>query len=117
MKYFSLSCLLGLLCALCFACGDNTDWASKGPTNEDYSEALLLLGQEVYSDTCSTCHGADGSGSFGPALLGKGHKYTYENHRTLIERGRRSMPGFGASLTDREIEAVVAHIRVGFFSD
>ena len=48
---------------------------------------------------------------------GKGHKYTYQNHRTLIERGRRSMPGFGASLTDREIEAVLAHIRVGFFSD
>jgi hypothetical protein len=26
------------------------------------------------------------------------------------------MPGFGASLTEAEIDAVVAHIRVGFFS-
>ncbi len=109
--------LLGLLCVFCFACGDDTDWASKGATEEVYSRTVLVLGKEVYLDTCSTCHGRDGSGSFGPALLGKGHKYTYENQRTLIERGRRSMPGFGASLTEREVEAVLAYVRVGFFEN
>jgi len=117
MNYSRFSWLLLFVCLLCVACGDDTDWASKGPTDEVYPKAVLLLGKEVYLDTCSACHGADGSGSFGPALLGKGHKYTYENQRTLIERGRRSMPGFGASLTEQEIEAVVAHIRVGFFVD
>jgi len=117
VKHVRFGYVLGLLCVFCFACGDSTDWASKGPTDEIYSEGVLLLGKEVYLDTCAACHGGDGLGSFGPALLGKGHKYTYENQRALIERGRRSMPGFGASLTKQEIDAVMAHVRVGFFGE
>jgi hypothetical protein len=27
------------------------------------------------------------------------------------------MPGFGASLSEQEIQAVLAHVRVGFFED
>ena len=104
----------GIFCTACFA---TTDWAAKGPTEESYTQDTLALGAAVYNDTCASCHGGDGSGSFGPALLGKGHKYAYKDQRRLIERGRRSMPGFGASLTDKEIEAVLAHIRVGFFAN
>ena len=111
-----LALLIGASGILCTACFASTDWAAKGPTEESYSEDTLTLGASVYSDTCASCHGRDGSGSFGPALLGKGHKYAYQDQRRLIERGRRSMPGFGASLSDKEIEAVLAHIRVGFFA-
>ncbi len=115
MKSLRFRLLVILLCGCCFACGDKTDWASKGPTAEAYSQALLTLGEAVYIDTCSTCHGRDGSGKFGPNLLGKGHKYSYKDQRSLIERGKRSMPGFGASLTAEEIQAVLAYVRVGFF--
>ncbi len=115
MKALGLRLSLVLLCGCCLACGDGTDWASMGPTGEQYSEAELNLGEAVYMDTCSACHGQHGSGNFGPDLVGKGHKYTYDEQRSLVTRGRRSMPGFGASLTEAEIDAVVAHIRVGFF--
>ena len=115
MKVLELGLSLVLLCGCCLACGDDTDWASKGPTSEKYSQAELSLGEAVYIDTCSTCHGRNGSGKFGPDLVGKGHKYSYDEQRNLLERGRRSMPGFGASLTDAEIDAVLAYIRVGFF--
>ena len=111
----SLTALL-LVLALCVGCIDRTDWASKGPTDENYSAQLMALGAEVYRDSCAACHGSDGSGSFGPGLVGKGHKYSYEEQRRLVERGRRSMPGFGAGLTQDEISAVLAHIRVGFFA-
>ncbi len=75
------------------------------------------LGAIVYRDACATCHGVDGSGAFGPNLLGKGHKFSYDAQRQIIERGRRSMPGFGASLSEEEIQALLAHVRVGFFED
>ena len=117
MKVRGLRLSLALLCACCLACGDSTDWASKGPTDEKYSQVELSLGEAVYSDTCSACHGQNGSGNFGPDLVGKGHKYSYKEQRSLGARGRRSMPGFGASLTDAEIDAVVAYIRVGFFGE
>lgn len=113
---YRLTVLLVLLAFCCLACVERTDWASRGPTDERYSEQVLALGAEVYSDSCASCHGSNGSGSFGPSLIGKGHKYSYEEQRRLIERGRRSMPGFGAGLTEEEIEAVLAHIRVGFFA-
>ena len=115
MRARGLRLSLALLCGCCLACGDSTDWASRGPTDEKYSQAELSLGEAVYIDTCSACHGQNGSGNFGPDLVGKGHKYSYDEQRSLIVRGRRSMPGFGASLTDAEIDAVVVYIRVGFF--
>ena len=102
---------------LCVGCGDGTDWSARGPSAEEYSREALTLGAAVYRDTCATCHGADGSGGFGPHLRGKGHKFSYDEHHQIIERGRRSMPGFGASLSKQEIEAVLAHVRVGFFED
>ena len=100
---------------LCVGCGDGTDWPAMGATAENFAPEVLVLGRAVYGDSCATCHGKDGSGAFGPDLRGKGHKYTYDQHRRIIERGKRSMPGFGASLTRQEIEAVVAHVRVGLF--
>lgn len=102
---------------LCVGCGDGTDWSAMGPTEEEYASDALTLGVAVYRDTCATCHGMDGSGGFGPNLRGKGHKFSYDEHRQIIERGRRSMPGFGASLSEQEIEAVLAYVRVGFFED
>ena len=101
----------------CVGCGDGTDWSAKGPTEEEYSRGELELGAIVYRDACATCHGVDGSGAFGPNLLGKGHKFSYDAQRQIIERGRRSMPGFGASLSEEEIQALLAHVRVGFFED
>ena len=38
----SLAALL-LVLALCVGCIDRTDWASKGPTDENYSAQLMVL--------------------------------------------------------------------------
>ena len=114
-RRIALCLLLTLVCASVSGCGDNIDWAAKGATDEEYPVEYYSLGEAVYEDSCASCHGAGGSGSFGPQLRGKGHKYSYEDQRTLIERGRRSMPGFASSLSSTEIDALLAYIRVGFF--
>ena len=106
-----------LLVGLCAGCGDGTDWSARGPTEEEYAPDALALGRPVYGESCATCHATDGSGGFGPSLRGKGHKYTYDEQRQIIERGKRSMPGFGASLTEQEIDALLAHVRVGVSDD
>ena len=80
---FRLTPALLALALCCAACIDRTDWASKGPIDEDYSQQVMALGADVYRDSCAACHGSDGSGSFGPALIGKGHKSVSYTHLTL----------------------------------
>jgi mono/diheme cytochrome c family protein len=81
----------------------------------------LKGGDAVYARACAGCHGAKGQGAEGPALANPvllesaSDRYLVET----IRRGRRgtSMEGFAtpsttrASLTDAEIESVVALLR------
>ncbi len=61
----------------------------------------------LYSDRCASCHGADGEGGGGPALLGK-------NDATLIEKqiaeGVGLMPGYGDKLSAPEITALAEYV-------
>jgi mono/diheme cytochrome c family protein len=97
----------------------------------------LVLGSQVYrSAGCSGCHGASGEGGVGPALQNGGAKLTFPNEEDQLswvrtgsgpftgkpygdpnrpggQRGpaKGVMPGFGSTLSDAQIRAVVKYER------
>ncbi|WP_419915971.1 c-type cytochrome [Candidatus Poriferisodalis sp.] len=79
-----------------------------------FESADVTLGSEVFSDSCSVCHGSDGSGGVGAALGGVDERLTVRSHLEVVWTGRGSMPPFGGILTDAEIAAVVAYQRSTF---
>jgi mono/diheme cytochrome c family protein len=106
------------------ACGDD----DSGGDREDASTAVgsggsadLALGEQVYADSCATCHGDDlrGTGQ-GPSHLSAvyepGH-HPDESFVAAIEQGSTQHHwGFGdmppvEGLDDDEVDAVIAYIR------
>lgn len=92
----------------------------------------VALGEQVYADNCATCHGTNGEGENPSAPLepgadglypapphnSNGHTWHHADELLLdtIRKGRaypgfKEMPGFGDTLTEEEIEAVLAYIK------
>ncbi len=82
--------------------------------------------QRLFSALCATCHGADGRGSWRAALflirpgnLADHARMSQHANRYLFDiikhggapLGRPGMPAFGATLSDADIEALVAYVR------
>jgi mono/diheme cytochrome c family protein len=73
---------------------------------------VLTLGEETYATSCATCHGPQGEGGVGPSFAGVVERYPdVADHMAIIVGGRNAMPAFGPSLTDTQIDAVVAYQR------
>lgn len=73
------------------------------------------LGQTVYERSCGSCHGGDGSGGFGPSLLGVSERLSPEAHLAVVRNGRNArMPAWSGVLSDDEITAVVEYERSTF---
>ena len=73
-------------------------------------------GAAIFATRCASCHGADGGGSFGPALGGGvvvGRFPDPADEIAVVVDGRGSMPSFADSLTEEQIAAVVEHTRTG----
>jgi mono/diheme cytochrome c family protein len=70
-------------------------------------------GIEIYQQLCARCHGEDLAGRIGPAL-GPGSEIAAESDefiRQTIHAGRGRMPSFSRTLTDDQIERVIAYLR------
>jgi mono/diheme cytochrome c family protein len=73
-------------------------------------------GAAIFATRCATCHGADGGGSFGPALgagVVVGRFPNAADEVLVVTNGRGSMPSFATTLTAEQIAAVVEHTRTG----
>jgi mono/diheme cytochrome c family protein len=72
-------------------------------------------GATLFATRCASCHGADGSGGFGPALAGVVTQLYPDpaDEVAVVTNGRGSMPSFGDSLTPEQIQAVVEFTRTG----
>ncbi len=101
-----LRALFGLLATVAFVtgCGGGDD-STLPPIDEEYPEAQLALGEDVYSDTCSQCHGPD--------LTAVADRLDFDEHLAVVTDGTGAMPAWSGTLTAEEIEAVVAYERVG----
>ncbi len=66
-----------------------------------------VSGRQLYSSSCSACHGAVGQGGLGPSLqtttFGKGATIS------VITNGAGVMPGYSGSLSKEEISAVASY--------
>ncbi len=71
--------------------------------------ARAQLGSEAYTQVCASCHGAAGEGGAGPVLIGTDVPAGVV--ATVISEGAGTMPGFGASLANDELEAVIFFTR------
>ena len=90
-----------------------------------------ISGSQIYSARCSTCHQSNGQGVSGafPTLVGTSW---VENKGQIIrillhgmqgevevkgETYNGNMPAWGATLTDKEIAAVISHVRQAWDND
>ena len=69
------------------------------------------LGAVVFSENCSTCHGATGNGgNGGPDLTTMPLAKTEEGTIQQVTNGGGGMPPFGGTLSEEEIENVAAYV-------
>ncbi len=76
-------------------------------------------GQKLFHEKCERCHGKDGSGdtsqgrAFNAADLRSAdvQKKTDADFYTQIEKGKKAMPPFGASLDKNQINDLIAYVR------
>ena len=116
VRAIRVSVALALLVALVLASCGGGDAAEVDleRLEQAFASADVALGSEVFGDSCSVCHGSDGSGGVGAALGGVDERLTVRDHLAVVWTGRGSMPPFGGILTDAEIAAVVAYQRSTF---
>jgi mono/diheme cytochrome c family protein/thioredoxin-like negative regulator of GroEL len=74
------------------------------------SDGAALSGEQLYAANCSLCHGARGEGGSGPTLAGNARAADVANVQNIITYGRGLMPGFSATLTPEQIEAVTQYV-------
>lgn len=67
-------------------------------------------GATIYQRDCATCHGGDGSGANGPALVDVGDRLSTEEQLDVVREGRGGMPGWKDELTPEEIQAVIDYV-------
>jgi mono/diheme cytochrome c family protein len=75
-------------------------------------------GEAVYRGVCQGCHMADAKGAAGagiyPALANNPRLASTGYVLSMIVRGRKGMPPFGAQFTDQQIADVVNYVRTHF---
>jgi len=70
-------------------------------------------GEEIYLELCSNCHGAQLQGGLGPAL-GPGSNSADQPDeflRVSITEGRGRMPSFSSTLSEPQVDRLIAYLR------
>ena len=90
-----------LLWSLLFACGHEHDHVHLPDGNSE-------SGEELYTPSCSGCHGAEGTGGYGgPDLLNQ----TDDHIADYVWNGSGNMPAF-PDFSEQDLADIIAHIRV-----
>lgn len=88
--------------------------AQEGATSQDEALATLVeQGEQLFIDYCAVCHGDNGEGGAGPALL-KNAKVESRSalvFQILFGATDHGMPPFASVLTDEEIAAIATYVR------
>lgn len=82
-------------------------------------EELISMGEELYVDNCAACHQEGGEGTGAYPMLDGNPFVTQDPERPIrqVINGQGAMPGFGNSLSDEEIAAIVSYIRNAWTND
>ncbi len=83
--------------------------------NLSLSKDAIAAGKEIYSTNCVDCHGAQGTGgSNAPdwqAESGRLAQLSLEEIAAVTKDGVGEMPGYSASLSDADVNAVAQYVR------
>ncbi len=64
-------------------------------------------GKRLFGGKCAACHGQDGSGGYGPSLIGLGP----EAIERAVRQGQGNMPSFGTeSITDQALRDIASYL-------
>lgn len=88
--------------------------APEVPVGADgVADPELVLGREVFSSRCSSCHGSSGGGGTGTRLAGRVTESFPDptDQAAVIRDGRNNMPSFAGTLSEAQIAAVVRYTR------
>ncbi|HZJ03019.1 MAG TPA: cytochrome c, partial [Thermoleophilia bacterium] len=89
---------------------DSTDGAVMDTETTEGMGAVS--GEEVFSQNCATCHGADGTGIDGPDLTALSlDQATVEE---TVRTGPGAMTAFEGQLSDEQIQAVADYVTSEF---
>ena len=75
------------------------------------ADAELRAGADVFRARCASCHGADGGGAIGPSLSEIETRLEDDAQRAVVVTGRNTMPSFGNTLSESDLDAVVRYVR------
>ena len=86
------------------------------------SEAQVAEGRELFTNACSRCHGAEGTGGL-PLWDGGPSPPSFRNHafqvahppdvirQTIVQGKPPGMPPFGTTFSDAQLAAIIGHVR------
>lgn len=81
------------------------------PVRDDHAQAALAAtGRTLFISACSSCHGANARGDFGPSLYDL--NLSEMRIAAIIKNGiKPRMPGFGGKYSQTQRQALVAYVR------
>ncbi|MFC7063332.1 cytochrome c551 [Halobacillus seohaensis] len=85
--------------------GDNGDTANEEGNNndEETADVDVAAAEEVYEQSCASCHGGDMGGNVGPALTDVGANYSSEEIAKIIHEGKGDMPAQNVEEADAQL--------------
>ncbi|HLQ84045.1 MAG TPA: cytochrome c [Pseudogracilibacillus sp.] len=91
MKKWLMAIMFGAVLVL-GACGGGDDGASEEPAEDNAGETVDAgEAEEIYKQSCASCHGGDLEGGAGPALAD--NSLSQDEIETIVEEGKPGMPG------------------------
>lgn len=92
------------------ACAGDPPEVPRGP--DGTVDLVLDQGRKIWSQSCMSCHGSDGSGGRGSPLVSVEERFpSISDQIIVVSEGRNAMPGFGGRYSDEELRAVVRYTR------
>lgn len=102
-----------LCCILSVGCTSRS--SSQGGEAVRQLTPAEARGREIYDQYCATCHrdaknGPKLEGVFNKKYLPSGTPVNDERMRDVIRLGRATMPGFGNTLSQQQIDDLIAYM-------